>query len=502
MGKIYSKAARTLVWLGVDKTDCAAHAFQQISYLSQSVLRGATSNEDVRQRVLVAYQDEGYENFEAWYMTFIDMIAPILGSSYFYRLWVVQEFALGRNTQLVFGTAMVSMYEFISVMYDFAGLEQGSLFQERYNFHALCNLLDMDSIRRSYQERISFDTNAINISRATSVPRILELIRQTERQFFTDPRDRLFAILSLTTTPGFSADYTLTVEETFMGFASWTLTSFPSLALLSVARGLSNTKFELPSWTLAPDMAGLDSVELTGPWEAPPRLSNMPPCGLPMSFLHVGHFKASGIGPLEIVPDYSVYWSIGAENVLQLKGYILDSVHTRGDRWLNTATSRDRRRSLIEAVTLANCETLDFGDDRYRRFCAAMTFELSRNDTPALPTQHADFNQYIRGIIYGSETRGHREEIWDDDAIFTEMYSRWARYRFFSLTTSDRFAWVPHLAESGDKICIVRGSRIPYVLRPQPDGRFVLVGECWIQGYMRGEALDLPGFRWDDIFLV
>ncbi|PVH86507.1 HET-domain-containing protein [Cadophora sp. DSE1049] len=504
MGMIYSRAARTLVWLGEDKTECAVDAFRRISYLYNCVLRRSKmTNKEIRQQVLWAYQQEGCETFEAWYMNFIDTIAPIFGSPYFYRLWVVQEFALGRNTQLVFGAGKMSMYEFISVFDDFMGLEQGALFQERYNFHGLCNLLDMDSIRASYQKhQRSPDVNPTNRPRPHRFPQILELIRQTERQFFTDPRDRLYAILSLTTTPGFSADYTSTVDETFMCFASWALTSFPSLALLSVARGVSETRFKLPSWTLAPDMAGLDSVELRRPWDAPPRLSNMPPTGLPVTFLHVAHFKASGIGSLEMTPDDSACWSIGAENVLQLKGCIIDSLQTRGDRWLNTATSRERHRSLVEAVTIAKCRTLYFGDDRYRRFCAAMTFELSIQDTPAPPAQHVNFDRYVRRIIHGSGGRGQREEILDGDGRFTDIYSRWARYRFFCLTTLDRFAWVPHLAESGDKICIVQGSRIPYVLRQQPDGRFVLVGECWIQGFMEGEALDLPGFRWDDIHLV
>ncbi|KAH7412668.1 heterokaryon incompatibility protein-domain-containing protein [Cadophora sp. MPI-SDFR-AT-0126] len=503
MGMIYSSATRTLVWLGEDKTECAADAFRRISYLYNSVLRrNEMTNEEIRQQVLWAYQHEGCETFEEWYMNFIDMIAPIFSSPYFYRLWVVQEFALGRNIQLVFGAAAMSMYEFISVLLNFINLEQGSLFQERYNFHGLCNLLDMDSIRDDYQrQQRSPDGNPTNGPSPLRFPQILELIRQTERQFFTDPRDRLYAILSLTTTPGFSADYTSTVDETFMSFASWALTSFSSLALLSVARGVSETRFKLPSWTVAPDMAGLDSVELSGPWDTPPRLSNMPPTGLPVTFLHVVHFKASGIGALEMTPENSACWSIGAENILQLKGCIIDSLQTRGDRWLNTATSRGRRQSLIEAVTIAKCKTLHFGDDRYRRFCAAMTFELSIGDTPAPPTQHVSFDRYVRRVIHGSGGSGQQEEILAGDANFTAIYSRWARYRFFCLTTLDRFAWVPHLAESGDKICIAQGSRIPYVLRPQPDGRFMLVGECWIQGFMDGEALLLPDFRWDDIHL-
>jgi len=138
---------------------------------------------------------------------------------------------------------MLSMNEFVSVLSNFARLEEGSLFQERYNFHALCNLLDMDNIRVSYRrtQRRS-DTNHTGRPSPPGFPRILDLIRLTERQFFSDPRDRLYAILGLSTTPRFSADYTSTIQETFMGSASWALTSFPTLALLPTARGVSDTK--------------------------------------------------------------------------------------------------------------------------------------------------------------------------------------------------------------------------------------------------------------------
>lgn len=501
MGQIYSRAERTLVWLGEDKAGRAAYAFQQTSYLYHRVLRrGERTDEELRQDVLVAYKQGGWQVFEAWYLEFIDTIAPIFEGQYFYRLWVVQEFALGRDIQLVSGTAKMPMDEFVSVLRDFADLEQGCLFQERYNYHALCNLFEMDGIRSGYQRnQICAVTITTNEPRPHRCPRMFELIRQTEGQFFTDPRDRLYAILSLTTTPGFSADYTLTVEETFMRFASWALNFFPNLALLSVARGVSNTKFRLPSWTLSPDMAGLDSVKPVESWIAPPRNSKIPPNGLPMSLLDNPYFSACGTGLGEMDED-DACWSVGAENVLRLKGYVVDSVRIKGTRWLNSATWAERHQFLVEAVKIAKCTTLAFADPRYQRFCAAMILHLSSLDS--MVCMPKEFDKYIRGIIEPSRHEGYREGLLVEDKwLIASQLSR-ARHRSFCRTTLDHFAWVPHSAESGDQIFIIRGSCIPYVLRPQPDGQFMLVGECWIQGYMEGEALELPGFHWQDIFLV
>jgi len=47
---------------------------------------------------------------------------------------------------------------------------------------------------------------------------------------------------------------------------------------------------------------------------------------------------------------------------------------------------------------------------------------------------------------------------------------------------------VPEGAETGDLICILYGGEVPYVLRPQRNGYNVVVGECYVDGIMYGEA--------------
>ncbi len=53
----------------------------------------------------------------------------------------------------------------------------------------------------------------------------------------------------------------------------------------------------------------------------------------------------------------------------------------------------------------------------------------------------------------------------------------------------------PMLAHEGDCVCILQGARVPFVLRrTKEQGRFLLVGEAYIDGFMRGEVekLSLP----------
>ena len=65
-------------------------------------------------------------------------------------------------------------------------------------------------------------------------------------------------------------------------------------------------------------------------------------------------------------------------------------------------------------------------------------------------------------------------------------------------TTADRRVFVtkggslgqgPHLMEQGDLVCVINGLRVPFLLRRRvPEGYF-LVGECYVDGVMFGEAL-------------
>jgi len=54
-------------------------------------------------------------------------------------------------------------------------------------------------------------------------------------------------------------------------------------------------------------------------------------------------------------------------------------------------------------------------------------------------------------------------------------------------STNGFFAMTPLMTEIGDVICVVEKCRIPMLLRQQDD-HFVIVGSCYVQGLMDGEA--------------
>ncbi|KAM7195079.1 HET domain containing protein [Rhypophila sp. PSN 637] len=252
----------------------------------------------------------------------------------------------------------------------------------------------------------------------------LDLLRKTEGFRVTDKRDKLYALFGLSpVSKEFPIKYDDEVNDVFVKFAAWALLEFPDLALLSSTRGPDN-ELPAPSWASSYNMRGL-----------------------PISFLAV---------------ESLFVWGAGA----------LDSTNT-------SSANHDRNgRSDVDCSdTTASCPRAA----TIRRLAAALILE-SGDEGHILLTS---VGEHIQGQQISYQ---HHKTLRDTLSI-------WARYRTLGYTSEGRLAWLPRRSQEprptearvGDRICIFRGDRLPYVARPVGDGTYRLVGECWVQGMMQGE---------------
>lgn len=73
----------------------------------------------------------------------------------------------------------------------------------------------------------------------------------------------------------------------------------------------------------------------------------------------------------------------------------------------------------------------------------------------------------------------------------------------FTLTVGGNFCLVPFLTAPGDVIVILHGCCVPHVLRKTDNPeRYQMVGECYLQGAMRGEAVTWAEDEADVFILV
>jgi hypothetical protein len=60
----------------------------------------------------------------------------------------------------------------------------------------------------------------------------------------------------------------------------------------------------------------------------------------------------------------------------------------------------------------------------------------------------------------------------------------------------------PEHAKVGDSVCILLGGRLPYLLRTDAAGNTKLIGEAYIHGLMKGEAMIQGNFIVEPITLT
>jgi hypothetical protein len=69
------------------------------------------------------------------------------------------------------------------------------------------------------------------------------------------------------------------------------------------------------------------------------------------------------------------------------------------------------------------------------------------------------------------------------------------------LTKKGHLGKVPIRAQTGDVICVIAGAAVPFLLRPKDDG-YMLVGQCYLHGFMKGEVLEMGEYRAEEILLL
>jgi hypothetical protein len=126
---------------------------------------------------------------------------------------------------------------------------------------------------------------------------------------------------------------------------------------------------------------------------------------------------------------------------------------------------------------------------------------LTASGEPA-PERYAGGFQFWRMVFRITDNNGRIYPWLGDKALFEQhsVTSRELGYamrkytygKSFCITQLGHFGSVPCCSMPGDTICIFKGGRAPFVVRPVGKGYYHLVGECYIHGIMNGQAMTRP----------
>lgn len=536
MGDIFAKAERVVIWLGeaCAQSNQAFASLEDLGSLSwQSVFWQVTWFKERGSRLLSksfvrrTYSEILFGTFHQplfwdareepeFDMTRIDWfsIHALLRRSWFHRLWVVQEVSHARRAVVLCGDQEFSWTVLAAALICLIDNGLTKYFSNPITALACTNVASIEYMRK----------------RETKDP-LFTVILDNAYGGCTDPRDKIFAMMSMAAGRDefdweTSLDYSLSADELYKRFAIWDIVRNTDLRSLSCATSAPQHHTLLPSlpswvpdWTRILDRNLLVRVNETSTFSA----------GLSKPY---------------------IVWFSHNNSLLHVQGAVVDSIHTLASmpHTLKATSLFEINEATVERFEgmrdwLSQCWAIARADRPmnpavYEAFWRTMLCDLDRegNQAPKLYSRY--FLAYFRFISQAPEIlratlqdpaaiepleptmsgkltaravfvgllptvptrKAWQFHEWFDlhlqtNTLIEDSLQKWGTRKSFCRTRDGRLARVPINAIETDLICVLHGSSVPYVLRLQEDGTYVVIGECYVHGVMHGEALQLPSYE-------
>ncbi|EPE28385.1 hypothetical protein GLAREA_09505 [Glarea lozoyensis ATCC 20868] len=461
MRDIYEKAEGLLIWLGLpdDDSDMALELIIALSKLEQNLLEVPTI-------LAVAQTPEMLPYYQA--------LQKFLGRSWFKRTWIVQELALSQHEIMVIcGERWLPWFTIARAA---ENLEHHRLmwFSGNTLFYTI-NIASVTSLQMLHRHP---ENNRLHQPR----PTLFDLCWMLRAFQATDPRDKIFGFMGLATdlkrSSSFFPDYTKAVVQTYLEFVRFLITENKSLEFLRVASRATDSDF--PSW--APDWRDSLSRSVTRPGYD----SRVP------------KFSATGVS----IPDARLSDDL---KTLIVHGYAVQSIELLGDVLHHARSAPTLEKDTIVAVLrswedLATEVILDPYPNGQSRLEAFWRTLLGNSDVDAqdIPTSNPSLDYALMLERYIDKAGDFVDMPNRDDLIgkyarpFTVPMIRATYEQRYFVTNRGYMGFCPIYSRVGDLICLLPGTSVPIILRKIQD-HYVLVGECYCHGMMKGEIFNTLG---------
>ena len=428
MADIYRSASPVLIWLGPEFASSDV-AMRELSDL------GSTVRINWGTREITPLSGDSYPVWQETPYPFsghgsvLRSIEALLDRLWFKRLWIWQEVRLAKiGAQILCGDKIMLWETFRNAMwcFSFKYEDWGSYFLNLIgHISDLCNYTHPQTL-------------------------ILDILEFTKNCTYSDPRDRIYGILSLMypfEVSGFDTNYSKSTEEVFRTFVLNHISTNGTLDLLGQCELREPKSIKVPSWV--PDW--------TRPMECNP----------------IGIAKACWGSKAEANFD-----DMGILRVKACCVGTVDSVHDIGKQEV-PSIARRLWRVLGREGDMGVARDLNI-DALCRTLCCN---EFSESFLPP-PQTHPHLRECQAYMLCLLKDNGDRvcQRYVESAGYFTEK-------RVFFTTKEGDIGLAPRRTEPEDVLCIVLGCQSPLVLRAKDSGIYTLVGECYLNGYMDGAGL-------------
>lgn len=392
-------------------------------------------------------------------------LTELFGLPWFHRLWIWQEIHLANPTSILVCGASEILWNDFRQATNALFSKGASLFPNDDGDEVTPDELKNENIRLATEYAAVRGYVRSLCELIVSAPSLETLIETTKGAQCTDPRDRVYALLSLVHNLDIQPDYTKSTEAVYQQAASHLIQNSKDLELLSLCE-LNPKRLNMPSWV--PDFSIQKSAS---------------------NIIFFGHI-ASCLG--QPPRDEDTLQAEGLFIALIKSISAIDVATTIHEQAKMLATELNRLSSTINMEEPYRC-----GGKYSEAFVRTMVADqFSEQHFPArtgLPSTH-DIDAILECIFKG------QEDATNEPRSFSKYAARALNVvpgRSFYNSVEGYIGLCPSFAEAGDQVVFIVGCKIPLVLRAQSDGTYLVVGEAYCHGIMYGEPFlgpKTPGF--------
>ncbi|TPX13348.1 uncharacterized protein E0L32_006321 [Thyridium curvatum] len=465
MQRIYTRASRVIIYLK-GENDHVQDCFSVVQDLTSAwltfqksevaIYNGHVSPESIYDGVISSFK--------------MGRIAEIFKNCYWTRLWMVQEVVSARTavvqwngqllswTLLGLATTLIRNNASLWKMFTSAMLSRRAKtgFMNAYLMYRLPSA--------------GFRTDSLSF---------LDLLRLTRNFDVTMPLDRVYATLGIPsqqTGPGrkfVTPDYRLLLEGLYTRVFHWVTTTHEiPLEILSAVRHTDKSIPNFPTWIPQ--------------WHVEPIRS--------IGSSHRKGMKFDASAGWSGKPLLEVSWRLDGRS-LTLEGFVLGTIIASKPVLppiLSKAARVPANYTSDHRQALATWTAQHFPDNKYVRSRLSLTLTAGQDwygailrQQDALSKHQASFESWIQQY---SPSQGNQIAA-GDVKQYDQAVESVCRGRKLFAATGCQMGLGPECLASGDVVCVILGGPVPYVLRPCRGGRYQFVGECYVPGYMAGEAV-------------
>jgi hypothetical protein len=529
MHEIYKKAASTIIYLGeaTDETSIAyeaAHALAALDDIDEDKIPLEGENDiDAFEKPLkmvdwaalhsIPLYEKRYFEFKKGdeeIRPFRSFAVDILNRRWFDRTWVVQEIVCSQNAHIMTGGFSIPWNTCVTA----CKVAERLGYVARFTLHSTARYCEhLEELRERYWHNKNFNGTIDDSSESAdsvaafarsvfyrSLPQILP---PTLYRGATDPRDKIFAMLNITSEPFTEdmihdfvsiIDYDLPLRMVYIracylwhmgsnspynyqvpGQSAWAL-SFLDWVLDST----EGDKIGLPSWVphwmqsgpaammFAPNCAAATKKNATSP---------KPYVTFPSPDQYMLNEVPLMVRGIRLFPIHRVCTTDWTDSIY---GEYADVISQFSNPYPTTELSLTKALSLALAPMRSKFICPVSRTSKFWDFMKTSTKIYDKNQAQAALTKSEIQTDFPKELVM--------------DRYGTNSFSKG---RSFFISVNGFMGLAPKNSREGDDVVLLFGGRSPYVVRKLPSGRYNFIGACFPVGLMNGEALD--GYSEDDV---